>query len=135
MGRYIDLSGDSRFDPYAVNPCNRGRPRKYGNKKTVVNGITFDSLHEANRYRELTLLWRSHEIHNLKRQVKYELVPAIRQNGKVIQRAISYYADFVYIDSKTGHTVVEDAKGYKTDVYKMKKKMMLDKYGIEIREV
>lgn len=132
MTRYIDLSGDSRFN---MQIGSIGRRSKYGNKKTIVDGITFDSAKEANRYRELKLLWRAHEIYNLKRQVKYELVPAIRQNGKVIQHAINYYADFVYTDFRTGKEIVEDAKGYKTDVYRMKKKMMLDKYGIEIREV
>lgn len=135
MTRYIDLSGDSRFSPYAVNPGKRGRPRKYGNKKTVVDGITFDSQHEANRYMELKLLERGKVIRDLRRQVKYQLVPAIRQNGKVIQRAINYYADFVYTDFRTGKEIVEDAKGFKTQVYRMKKKMMLDKYGIEIKEV
>lgn len=111
------------------------RLSKYGNKKTMVDGIAFDSQKEANRYCELKLLWRGHEIYNLKRQVKYELVPAIRQNGKTIQRSINYFADFVYTDSRTGEEIVEDVKGYKTEVYRMKKKMMLDKYGITIREV
>lgn len=132
MSRYIDLSGDSRFD---MQIGSIGRRSKYGNKKTIVDGIRFDSLHEANRYMELQLLERGKAIRDLRRQVKYELVPTIRHNGKVIQRAINYYADFVYIDSRTGNTVVEDAKGYKTDVYRMKKKMMLNKYGIEIMEV
>lgn len=108
---------------------------KYGAKKTVVDGITFPSRKEANRYSELKILWRGKAIHSLKRQVKYELVPAVRQNGKVVQRAINYYADFVYTDSRTGEEIVEDVKGYKTQVYLMKKKMMLEKYGIRIREV
>lgn len=138
MTRYIDLSGDSRFDPIAINPGKRGRPRnrsKFGNMKTVVDGITFDSRHEAKRYCELKILERGKEIRDLQRQVKFELVPTIRKDGKVVHRAISYYADFVYIDNRTGEKIVEDAKGYKTDVYRMKKKMMLDKYGIDIKEV
>lgn len=132
MTRYIDLSGDSRFN---VQIGNRGKRSKYGNKKTTVDGIRFDSLHEANRYMELQLLERGKVIRDLRRQVKYQLVPTVRSNGKVIQRAINYYADFVYIDCRTGKEIVEDAKGYKTDVYRMKKKMMLNKYGIEIKEV
>lgn len=127
--RTIDLSGDSRF-------CAQGGARsKYGAKKTVVDGITFDSKKEAERYCELKLLCRGKAISNLMRQVKYELVPAVRLGGKVAQRAINYYADFVYIDAKTGKTVVEDVKGFRTQAYRMKKKMMLEKYGIQIREV
>ena len=132
MTRYIDLSGDSRFN---MQIGSIGKRSKYGNKKTTVDGIRFDSLHEANRYMELKLLERGKAIRDLRRQVKYQLVPTVRSNGKVIQRAINYYADFVYTDCRTGKEIVEDAKGYKTDVYRMKKKMMLNKYGIEIREV
>lgn len=108
---------------------------KYGAKKTVVDGITFDSKREAERYCELKLLLRGKAIRDLRLQVKYELVPAVRYNGKVMQRAINYYADFVYTDNRTGEEIVEDVKGYKTQVYTMKKKMMLEKYGIQIREV
>ena len=127
--RIINLGNDPRFDNQG------GKRNKYGNKKVVVDGITFDSQKEANRWRELKMLWRGKAIYNLKRQVKYELVPSIRQNGKVVQRAINYYADFVYTDSRTGEEIVEDVKGHRTDVYKVKKKLMLDKYGIRIREV
>lgn len=127
--RAIYLGNDPRFTQQG------GKRSKYGNKKVTVDGITFDSLKEANRWRELKLLVMGKAITNLRRQVKYQLVLSVRQNGKVVQRAINYYADFVYIDTRTGKEVVEDVKGHKTEVYKLKKKMMLDKYGIRIREV
>ena len=97
---------------------------KYGNKK--LNG--FDSKKEANRYAELTYLERAGEITNLRRQVRYELIPRCGR-----QRPIYYIADFVY-DTDNG-TIVEDVKGYRTDVYRMKKKLMYWRYRIMIYEV
>lgn len=134
--RIIDLSNDSRFSQYG-KPSRSGKRRsKYGNKKTVVDGITFDSKKEAVRYCELKRLERGKAISNLRLQVKYLLIPTqYGTNGKVIHRATSYYADFVYIDNRTGEEIVEDAKGHRTEVYKMKKKLMFEKYGIRIREV
>ena len=106
---------------------------KYGAKKTEIDGILFDSRHEAHRWIELKYMERAGIIRDLRRQVPYELIPAIADGKKTVQRAISYVADFVYTEN--GQTVVEDAKGMKTEVYKLKKKMMRWKYGIEIREV
>ena len=107
---------------------------KYGNKKTVIDGMTFDSIHEAVRWKELRLLERAGEIKCLSRQVKFALIPASKtREGKTVQ-GVSYIADFVYLD-KEGRQVVEDAKGYRTDVYKIKKKLMLWLYGVEIQEV
>ena len=123
---------------------------KYHAKKTEVDGIVFDSLKEAKRYQQLKLMEKAGIICNLKRQVKYELVPAQYMNGKCIERAVTYTSDFeydelikarqrtvmVYDDSKTiGRHIVEDVKGVQTDVYKIKRKLMLHKYGILIREV
>ena len=106
---------------------------KYANRKTEVNGILFDSRKEAGRFRELCWLRNSGAISDLKLQVPYELVPAQKVNGKTVERAVKYIADFVYTEN--GKTVVEDAKGYRTEVYKIKKKLMLWKYGIQIKEV
>ena len=107
---------------------------KYGNKKTVIDGMTFDSIHEAARWKELRLLERAGEIKCLSRQVKFELIPKMKtRTGKTVQGE-SYIADFVYLD-KEGRQVIEDAKGYKTAVYKIKRKQMLWLYGIEIQEV
>ncbi len=106
---------------------------KYHAKKTELDGITFDSRKEAQRYAELRLLERSGAIHNLQRQVRYELIPAQKKDGKTIERACHYIADFVY--EENGKTVVEDVKGYRTKEYVLKRKLMLQVHGIEVREV
>lgn len=121
---------------------------KYGNKTVFVDGLPFDSKKEAARYRELSLLERAGEISDLKTQVPFELIPTAYEtyerygkNGKrlkdgrrCIEKAVVYKADFVYKD-KYGNEVVEDTKGYKTKDYIIKRKLMLDRYGIRIREL
>ena len=125
------------------------RRRKYGNTKITVDGIQFDSKREAARYQELKLLERVGVISFLQRQTKFQLIPdqhapsnAIytkgprkgqRKPGKLLEHECSYIADFCYI--RNGETVVEDAKGYRTEVYRIKKKLMLERYGIQIKEV
>ena len=123
---------------------------KYRSKKTEVDGIVFDSKKEAQRYQQLKLMEKAGVICNLKRQVKYELVPAQHINGKLVERAVTYTSDFEYDElvkarqrtvmvynsgTVTGQHIVEDVKGVQTDVYKIKRKLMLHKYGIRIREV
>ena len=109
---------------------------KYGAKKVTFDGKTFDSQKEAQRYAELRLLERGKVIKDLKCQVKFELIPNQKdENGKVIERAVNYIADFVYIDKKTGRLTVEDTKGFKTKEYIIKRKLMLQVHGIRIREV
>ena len=116
---------------------------KYKNHKVTANGITFDSNKEARRYTELLLLQRNGVISDLQRQVKFVLIPAQREpdtigtrggvkKGKVIEKECCYYADFVYMQD--GKTIVEDCKGFKTDIYKIKKKLMLFVHGIRIKE-
>ncbi len=105
---------------------------KYYSVKTTIDGIPFDSKKEANRYCELKLLERAGEIGGLQRQVKFELVPPYTINGRKV-RKMEYKADFTY--QENGQLIVEDVKGFKTDVYKIKKKLFEYKYGIEIREV
>ncbi len=107
--------------------------RKYGNRKITKDGITFDSMKEFKRFCELSLLERAGEITELKRQVKFELIPSQRIEGKVVERPVHYIADFVY--QENGQTVVEDTKGFKTKDYILKRKMMLHIHGIRIREV
>lgn len=105
---------------------------KYNSKKTVVDGIAFDSKREARRYQELKALEKAGRITDLKLQVPYTLMSSTKDaNGKTI-RGIKYIADFVYREN--GQEVVEDCKGYRTEVYKIKKKLMLMIYGITIRE-
>ena len=108
---------------------------KYKNKKTEVDGIKFDSLKEARRYGELRLLVKAGMIKDLELQPVFELIPKQKHNGKTIRKT-SYIADFKYTDIQRGIEVVEDVKGFKTDVYKLKKKMFLYKYPqYEFKEI
>lgn len=122
---------------------------KYKNIKTqTFDGIVHDSVKEARRWGELLLLQKAGKITDLKRQVQFELIPAqydfyarysktgqILKDGKrLIERAVVYMADFVYYDVETGKTVVEDTKGVKTKDYIIKRKMMLYRYGIRVKE-
>lgn len=111
--------------------------QKYGNIKVEIDGEKFDSRHEANRWCELKYLERIGMIHDLRRQVPYELIPAQRIDGKVVERACKYIADFVYYDTCKAKTIVEDAKSpaTRTDSYRIKKKLMLERHGIQIVEV
>ena len=109
------------------------RWNKYGSKKTTVEGVTFDSKKEAKRYQELRILEKAGAITDLQRQVKFELIPAQRIDGKVAERRVEYKADFVY--TQDGQTIVEDTKGYKTKDYIIKRKLMLWVHGIRIREI
>lgn len=106
---------------------------KYYSRKVTIGGIAFDSQREAYRWRELALLQKAGQITDLQRQVKYELIPAQKTNGKVVERACTYIADFVY--KENGNTVVEDTKGFKTKDYIIKRKLMLWVHGIRIVEV
>lgn len=108
---------------------------KYGNRKTMIDGITFDSAKEAQRWAELKLLERAGQIFELQRQVPFVLVPKQERDGKVIERPVVYRADFVYTEN--GKEVVEDVKSpaTKTKEYILKRKLMLWEYGIQIREV
>lgn len=103
---------------------------KYGAKKIKdpATGFVFDSKKEFIRWCELRILERAGKISCLQRQVKYELIP--KQKG---ERACTYVADFVYIDSD-GNKVVEDTKGVRTDAYRIKRKLMLWIHGIRIKE-
>lgn len=98
---------------------------KYGNKRTTIGKKTFDSKKEAVRWLQLVAMQNAGKISFLQTQKSYTL----EVNGVLICR---YRADFVYIENEK--TIVEDCKGFKTDVYKLKKKLMLAIYGIEIRE-
>ena len=100
---------------------------KYNARKTVVDGITFDSKKEARRYESLKLQEKVGVISHLQLQPKFRLLDGFKHNGETI-RPINYFADFNYIDAE-GNEVVEDVKGKKTDVYNIKKKLFLNKYG------
>lgn len=108
---------------------------KYNSRKTIVDGITFDSKKEARRYEELKRMEKEGLIQGLELQVPFELVPSftIMIDGKKKKRRnIKYIADFVYYED--GKKIVEDVKGRKTDIYKLKKKLFEYKYHITIKE-
>ena len=116
------------------NPRTKGS--KYHNKKIAYNGEIFDSKKEYRRYIELLALQKAGKITGLERQVKFLLIPAQRDGGKkLLERECSYYADFVYKDTQTGETIVEDAKGVRTAEYIIKRKLMLLVFGIRVKEV
>ena len=100
-------------------------------KKYTADGV-FDSVREYRRWCELKLLERAGKITDLRRQVPFKLIPAQTAGGKVVERAVTYVADFVY--EEAGMRVVEDSKGAKTPDYIIKRKLMLWVYGIRIRE-
>lgn len=101
--------------------------KKYRNKRVSVDGILFDSKAEAKRYGELKILQSAGEIHGLEVHKRYSLLVA----GTKVS---VYEADFVYT-TRDGETVVEDVKGVRTALYKLKKKMWEAMYGMNITEI
>lgn len=115
-----------------------GKRRKYGNAPASVNGIRFDSAKEAARYRELMLLLKAGRIRNLRLQVGFTITEGWTdpETGERVRPQV-YKADFVYEERTDGGewaTVVEDAKGCRTQTYINKKKLVESKYGVRIRE-
>ena len=101
---------------------------KYNSVKVEFDGKVFDSQKECSRYIALRALLKAGEIKDLQCQVEFEL----NEGGS---HSVKYVADFVYFLTKTGEMVVEDVKGFKTVVYKKKRKLMLEQYKIEIKEI
>lgn len=100
---------------------------KYYAEPTIVDGVRFASKKEAKRYGELKLLEAAHEITDLTCHPRWPLMV----NGI---RVANYLADFSYYDCQSEKPVVEDVKGYKTPVYRLKRRMMKAIYGIEVLE-
>ena len=111
----------------------RFNQNKYRNRKVEYAGHKFDSVKECERYKDLVLLLEAGEISNLRTQVKFPLVPSMKTPDGQTVRGIKYVADFTYY-TKRGAFVVEDCKGVQTEVYKIKKKLLLDRYGYWIKE-
>jgi hypothetical protein len=106
---------------------------KYNARKVEIKGIVFDSKAEARRFEELDLLETAHEILNLTIHPRFVLVDPFTCRGKK-ERGITYIADFRYIEN--GKAIVEDVKGIRTEAYKIKRKLFLQKYPeIEFREI
>lgn len=128
---------------------------KFGAKKVIdpITGDVFDSKKEYQQWRVLRLLEQAGKISNLERQVKFELIPSQREEstevykagpqkglpkpGAIIEKAVNYVADFVYIEN--GKKIVEDTKGCKQgaayDLFVVKRKLMLWVHGIKIKEI
>ena len=107
---------------------------KYYSKKVIIDGIKFDSKKEGEYYLKLKMLEKANVIKNLELQKEYELQPSFKLNNKT-RRKITYKADFSYITTEDDKLHVVDVKGYRTDVYMIKKKMFEYRYGIELEEV
>ena len=107
---------------------------KYKAKKTIIDGITFDSKSEAKRYEELKLLQRGGAIQNLSLQPRFMLQEGFVNihTGKK-ERAIEYVSDFMYDEGN--ETIVEDVKGFKTSDYKIKRKLFLFKYQNQYKHI
>lgn len=110
------------------------RKNKYGNQKTDVCGIRFDSKREANRFLVLKSMLDRGEITDLRLQQNITLVEGFTLPDGTRIRPVIYKADFFYRDSG-GQPVYEDAKGKRNQVYINKAKEIADKKGIIIREV
>ena len=119
---------------------------KYHAKKVSIQGEVFDSKKEARRFLELQMLEKAGKISGLQRQKKFVLVPAQYEpettgprggkiKGKLLEREVAYYADFVYFDEEEKDFVIEDTKGVRTLDYIIKRKLMLWLNGYQIREV
>ncbi len=110
------------------------KQNKYHNKKAFVGNILFDSKKECDYFYRLKLMEQVGMIKDIKRQVPFELVPTYKINGKTI-RKMQYRADFTYITTEDNKLHVVDVKGYRTEVYKLKKKLFEYKYNMEIEEI
>ena len=102
------------------------RKSKFKNIRVEVDGIRFDSKKEAKRYSELKLLEKAGEIGNLELQPSFKLSCGdrpilIKSPGYPNGRQATYRADFAYWCPKREKRVIEDAKGYRTDVFKLKR--------------
>lgn len=115
-------------DEYLIAIGQKRAPKKgkYRAEKQIVDGITFDSKREAARYGVLVMEQRAGRITNLRLQVPFSL--SVNQIHVCV-----YKADFTY--KRNGERVVEDAKGVRTEVYILKRKLMLAVHGIEVQEV
>lgn len=107
---------------------------KYYNKKTKIDGIKFDSQLEAKRYKELKLMEQTGLIKDLILQPKFILQEKFKYKNKTY-RKIEYIADFSYFSIEDDVLVIEDVKGVKTDVFKLKEKLLLNKFVKENKNI
>lgn len=110
------------------------KQNKYKNKKVIYDGIKFDSNREMAYYIKLKMLEQKGIIKDLELQKSFELQPSFKLNGKTYKK-ITYRADFSYVSVQDNKIHIVDTKGFRTQVYKLKRKMFAYKYGIEIEEI
>lgn len=109
---------------------------KYGNRKVLVDGITFDSQAEARRYGQLMILQRAGRISGLTRQVAFELARGVKLHGEKRARPpVRYVADFVYSDPTQPGIIIEDVKGMDTPLSRLKRHLMKTVHGLDVRVV
>lgn len=119
-----------------------GKRPKYKNKKSEFDGRKFDSNKELSRYKTLKAMQELGIISDLQMQQTFVLTESGKRDpsGKVII-PVKYVCDFMYVDNETGKTVVEDVKGYRDPangayrIFKIKQKLMYDRFGIWVREI
>ena len=115
---------------------------KYRNRNIEFCGIKFDSIKERDRYKTLKAMLEIGVISELRLQQTFVLTEQGKRSpdGKAII-PVKYVADFVYVDNETGKTIVEDVKGYRNPadaayrIFKIKQKIMLDRFGIWVKEI
>ena len=143
-GRIVKASlseGVAAKPPGGVMKCIFKKESKYHSSKVQVGGLVFDSKREAARWQELKLLEKAGEIRELKRQVRFRLIPSQYLPSGRRERPVDYIADFTYRHRVRSEemdewaVVVEDTKGLKTKDYIIKRKLMYQRFGVEIREV
>jgi hypothetical protein len=117
------LSAD---DPQVQKALGK-KGHKYGAKPTMVNGIRYDSRREAARAGQLDADAFVGTILYLQRQPSFDLHVA----GVKVCR---YVPDFQYLDARNGEVIIEDCKGFRTPLYRLKRKMFEAEYGIQVRE-
>ncbi|WP_186140078.1 DUF1064 domain-containing protein [Burkholderia gladioli] len=126
------------FAPQALGAPAPAKQPKYRNSKCEHEGVKFDSRKERSRWFHLIQLQAAREIRDLQLQVAYVLIERRQRDDGIWERATKYVADFVYTDVATGKTVVEDVKSpatRKNPTYVLKRKLMLDRHGITIKEL
>lgn len=110
------------------------RYNKYKNKKICIDNHIFDSKKESEEYLRLKVLEKQGIIKDLELQKEWLLQDKFKINGKT-RRKIVYKSDFSYVSTEDDRLHVIDVKGFRTDLYKLKKKLFEYKYGVEIEEV
>jgi hypothetical protein len=109
------------------------RAHKYHAEPTIIDGMRFDSKKEATRWGWLRYKQKVGELRDLRRQVRYPLSVVNLATGEITECG-AYLADFVYVDVASGALVVEDVKGFRTPLYRLKCRLMHALYGITITE-